>query len=163
VRGTAVAKSLPHQEDPMNHDPIVATPMHAALREGHKRRPLMDRLRRLAWGEFSLIEACYEAAAQSDDGEAHALLRQQANAAQEHLVELDNLLRRLGERPVSYARCVRHALLRSTGVAEMRRRLDGAYEQLLARADLPSALRRLLERHAAAHRKFTRVEAACAA
>lgn len=101
-------------------------------------------LRRLAWCEFELIEACNAEAERCDDGEARALYLRRAGVSQVHLFDLDSVIRALGAPPVTYTRCMRNAMLSGNDIQRAREKLAACYARVLARSDIGPALRQLL-------------------
>jgi hypothetical protein len=123
---------------------------------------LTDKLTKLAWWEFSLIEACH-AESTERDGLERALLARRMDAAQVHLLALDGALRGLGAPALDYSRCVRHALIRSGPLSRASSQLCAAYEALLARADLDASLRNMLATQLEEHRELAASTMASAA
>ena len=82
----------------------------------------LEPLYRIAALEYALIEACHAAApgAHEDD---QARLASRAGAAQVHLFDLGTALHDLGEDSISYARCMRSALMFNGTQAELLSRL----------------------------------------
>jgi hypothetical protein len=117
-------------------------------------------LRRLAWCEFELIEACNAEAEQCDDGETRALFLRRAGAAQVHLFDLDSVIRALGAPPVTYTRCVRNAMLSGNNLQRAREKLAACYARVLQRTDIGPALRQLLTDNENEH---CELDGACAA
>jgi hypothetical protein len=107
-------------------------------------RGLTQALRQVAACEFELIEACHAAVADAEE-ETRGLLLHEAGAAQVHLFDVDNALRARGAEPVRYAACIRQALLSNDPLERIRRRRAQAYARLLARPDLGSELRRMVQ------------------
>lgn len=113
----------------------------------------LEPLYRIASLEYALIEACHASAASAWEDE-QARLAARAGAAQVHLFDLGTALRDLGEDSISYARCMRYALMYNGGHAELLERLEREYTRLLSKAELPDALRELLLANLAGHRGF---------
>lgn len=113
----------------------------------------LEPLYRIAALEYALIEACH-AAAQSAHEDDQARLASRAGAAQVHLFDLGTALRDLGEDSISYARCMRSALMFNGTQAELLSRIVREYMRLLSKADLPASLGELLRANVSSHRGF---------
>ena len=113
----------------------------------------LEPLYQIASLEYALIEACHSAAqvAPEDD---QARLASRAGAAQVHLFDLGTALRDLGEDSISYARCMRSALMCTGTHGELLARIVREYMRLLSKADLPASLGELLRANVASHRGF---------
>ncbi|MEO6954210.1 MAG: hypothetical protein ABI321_20570 [Polyangia bacterium] len=113
----------------------------------------LEPLYRIASLEYALIEACHsEAPSASDDEQARFAAR--AGTAQVHLFDLGTALRDLGEDSISYARCMRSALMFQGTHADLLERLEREYMRLLAKPELPCQLHDLLRSNLSSHRGF---------